>query len=736
MTLVNPSDSLERQNEKLLRIAEALMRRVEQKTSESGLAYAQFERAALLEQEVRRRTEDLERALDLLHDSNAQLSAAKHEAEVARLDLADAVETVDGGFGLFGPDNRLIMSNSRFCKVLRDVRDQVKPGLLFEDYVKIISKSELLILPDGMSRDDWRRQRLESHGDHQAVFNVRLTDNVWIQVSEHRTASGGIVILQIDVSDLMRVQRQEREALRHSQARLLQATLDHLDQGVCIFDERQHLSGWNQRMEQLVPLSGLVEKSPAALPFAFLVDRMSTQFKLKGKVRLLDVLAWAEADEARKPLRFEIQADTGQTLAVFAQEMPDRGFVLSFSDVTAERKAAAQLAELNRELENRVTERTRDLDRALELAKRANASKTRFIAAASHDLLQPLSAAKLFIQSVPDASPDPMVHQTIDKAVNALAGAEKIIGALLDISRLDVEEVPFSIETVMLDPIVQSITQQLSPVAEAKGLRLRFVRSSLSVVSDPTYLRRIVQNLVVNAVRYTETGSVLVGVRRKSGQVHLEVWDTGPGIAEEDQKTIFHEFKRLNANTPETGLGLGLAIVSRACARLGHELTVRSRVGQGSCFSVALPIGKRPTHGQSRLTSPTRNTTNLNGLVVLIVENDAAVNRALSQMIEGWGGQTVSARSGEEALELLDEIALAPDVLVLDFHLDGKMRGTDVFLEIKKRYGAIPARAVSASRDNAVATGCRKVGLELMTKPIDKDALKDFLHDAASRIAD
>ena len=736
MTLINPSDSLERQNEKLVRIAEALMRRVEQKTSESGLAYAQFERAALLEQEVRRRTEDLERALDLLHDSNAQLSVAKQDAETARLDLADAVETVDGGFGLFGPDNRLVMANSRFCQALDDVRDRIKPGLSFKEYVRIISNSKLLMLPDGMTRDDWQAERLDSHGMEQAVFNVRLTGNIWVQVSEHRTASGGTVILQTDVSDLMRLQRREREELRHTQARLLQATLDHLDQGVCIFDDRKLLSGWNQRMEELIPLTDAVQRSPAALPFAYLVDRLRSDFKRFGTDRLLGILAWSEATKPRKPLRFEIKNDRGRTLAVFAQEMPDRGFVISFTDVTAERQATTELADLNRELESRVRDRTADLDRALAAAKRANASKTRFVAAASHDLLQPLSAAKLFIQSVPDATPDPMVHQTIEKAVGALAGAEQIIGALLDISRLDVEEVPFAIDTVMLDDIVTSITEELVPMAEAKGLKLRSVRSSVAVVSDPTYLRRIVQNLAVNAVRYTEEGSVLIGVRRLAGKARLEVWDTGPGIAKEDQQSIFQEFRRLSSENTETGLGLGLAIVSRACTRLGHVLNVNSRKGWGSCFSVELPVVEPPSSKLAKHISRTRRVANLNGLVVLIVENDPAVNRALSQMVEGWGGQVVSAFSGEEALALLGEIELAPDALILDFHLDGDLKGTDVLKRINAIYGDIPARVVSANRGIEIIKACKAVGGELMHKPIDKDDLKNFLRSVASRFPD
>ena len=244
--LVNPADSIERQNEKLLQIAQSLMRRVEQKNEQSGLAYQQFERAALLETQVRERTRELERTLDLLQDSNARLEVANFETETARSNLTEAIETINEGFALFDTDDQLVLSNSRFCRDLVDVEEQLVAGLSFSDYVSLISSSRFLALPDNTAPSDWAMQRMQRHGDEHVVFNVQLQWDRWLQVSEHRTTRGGTVILQTDVTEIIRMERQERDKMRDQQATMLQATLDHLNQGVCIFDHNQILVGWNK----------------------------------------------------------------------------------------------------------------------------------------------------------------------------------------------------------------------------------------------------------------------------------------------------------------------------------------------------------------------------------------------------------------------------------------------------------------------------------------------------------
>ncbi|MEO0914747.1 MAG: ATP-binding protein, partial [Pseudomonadota bacterium] len=287
----------------------------------------------------------------------------------------------------------------------------------------------------------------------------------------------------------------------------------------------------------------------AALGQAFpvLLGRLEDQLEFGSGFSAKRLMDWAAAAANRKPIAFEISRGGAQTLSVFAQEMPDRGFVISFTDVTAERQAAQALYEVNELLERRVDERTRELGIALDEAERANASKSRFVAAASHDLLQPLSAAKLFVSSLADRVGDADLQQVVGKAETALSSVENIIEALLDISKLDSGKAVFDVQAVRLAAIFGPLRDELSPVAAQKGIDLRIIDSSLTVKSDPGYLRRIIQNLVSNAVRYTTTGKVIVGARRSGDTARIEVWDTGPGIAEADQETIFQEFKRIDS---------------------------------------------------------------------------------------------------------------------------------------------------------------------------------------------
>jgi PAS domain-containing protein len=222
--LIDPADGPERNTEKLLIIADALMRQVEQASGARGAAYEQFQRAALLEERVRQRTRDLEQTLRLLSDANAQLSEASRDAERARRDLAEAIEAVEEGFALFDAAETLVMCNSRFCRALGDVRDQLRPGVGFAAYVGLVSRSRFLALPAGESPEGWAATRMLRHETRQ-VFNVGLKGDRWIQVSEQRTSDGGTVILQTDVTDIIRLERIERGKLLDRQAQMIRATL-------------------------------------------------------------------------------------------------------------------------------------------------------------------------------------------------------------------------------------------------------------------------------------------------------------------------------------------------------------------------------------------------------------------------------------------------------------------------------------------------------------------------------
>lgn len=727
MSLINPNDTIERQNEKLLQIAQSLMRRVEQKSEQSGFAYQQFERAALLETEVRERTDDLERALDLLQESNTRLEIANRETETAQSNLTEAIETINEGFALFDVDTGLVLSNSRFCRDLSDISEQLVTGLSFEDYVALISSSRFLALPADQSPTDWIAHRLSHHGNEHVVFNVRLKWDRWLQVSEHRTSQGGTVILQTDVTTIIRRERQERAKMRDQQAEMLQATLDHLNQGVCIFDSAQTLVGWNTRMDGL--FTSTPHASAAGMSFDTLLQWLRDELTFDDQMDATRLRKWANSPTKRDALMFEVLRKEREVFSVFAQEMPDKGFVISFSDVTAERVSARTLFEMNELLEQRVEDRTRELGLALAEAERANASKSRFVAAASHDLLQPLSAAKLFMSSLKE-QPDPAsAKDIIDKAEMALSSVEHFIASLLDISKLDAGKAIFEVQPLHLSDVFVPLHNELMPLAQQKGIDLRIVETGLMVESDPGYLRRIVQNLLTNAIRYTDQGRVLAGVRRSGNSARIEVWDTGRGIAHSDQQTIFREFERLSPNTADTGLGLGLSIVEQACKGLDHPLSLWSEPGLGSCFSLNVPLPKEARPIRNDRPSPREADARLPDGLLMLVEDNQQLAEATTAMIEGFGTTVIHASNAQDALEILQDIQLVPDALLIDYQLGSGQSGTELYREITARYGAVPTAIVSAERTKTLRDACKNLGLELVPKPIEKHRLKSLLSD-------
>jgi len=731
--LINPADPPARQMEKLMTITQVLMRRVEQATDDSGVAYAQFQRAAMLEDQVRDRTRDLERALDLLNQSNASLAEANTRAQAARNNLANAIETVQEGFALFDTDDRLVLCNSRFGVHMRDILSVLKPGLGFADYVTAVSRSRYLAVPEDESRADWAVRRMRRHQDPHVIFNVQMIDDHWVQVSEHRTMDGGTVILQTDVTDIIRSERSARGKMLDEQARVIRATLDHIDQGVVIFDAEARLMGWNVRLGQLLAIP--MARFRIGASFAYLFDRFRADFRFSAGMTAQRLEAWVQRPQgdgvpARAPLSFEVRRGDALILAVFAQEMPDGGFVMSFSDVTSERAAIEALSRANETLEARVMERTLELEDALAHAERANASRSRFVAAASHDLLQPLSAAKLFMSSIDDAAVDEATRATLAKAQNALVSVEGILDALLDISKLESGRAAVSVGQVPLGRILSRLTEEFGAIAAAKGLGFSVRGTEALVLSDPTYLRRILQNLIGNALRYTETGRVLVSARRRGGMIRLEVWDTGPGIPEEEQDNIFKEFHRLNARASASeGMGLGLAIVERACALLGHPLGLASRLGRGSCFMLQVPLAE--THAPSLPAPLPRPNPKLRlaGKIGFLVENDDNLRRAMGLLLEKWGISVIDAGSGEEALALLDELGILPDFLLVDHQLGDGMTGLELLTDLRARHGDLPARLITADRSADLMARTAQDGIALIHKPIEAQALMAFLSD-------
>lgn len=715
--LLNPADTPQRQTEKLLAIADVLMRRVEQGTDQAGAAYAQFERAAMLEEQVRARTTDLESALDLLNEANARLARASSEAEAARANLTDALETIQDGFALFSPHDVLILANSRFGALLPDVRARLVPGLRFDAYVDLVSQSTALALPQGVSPPDWAVQRLVRHRDPNVVFTVELQGDLWLQVAEHRTPGGGTVILQTEVTDIIRTERETRGRLLDDQERLVRATLDHLDQGVCIFDGEMRLAGWNARMGELLALGP--DRLRKGLPVGAFAALVAPRLGEPDSAAVLQT--WIAHPAPRPPLRFEWRRGQETVLDGFAQAIPDHGFVLSITDVSRERRAIAALSRARDTLEGRVRDRTQALERARERAERANATRSRFVAAASHDLLQPLSAAKLFLASATDAALPDAARLAIDNTQAALGSVEALVQALLDISRLESGRLDVTAQPVPLAPLLRQLGQEFAPHAQAKGLDLRLRLRGQVALSDPLWLRRILQNLLSNAVRYTDHGGVLVGIRPGPRGLRIDVADTGCGIDARDAEAIFREFHRLKTRASAAeGMGLGLAIVERAAGMLGHAVSLRSVVGRGSRFSLHLAQAEGPSAPPPALPGlPTARDR-----IALVVAPDATLRHSLSAQCEGAGLQVLDLASLGDARDLLDEIALAPDLILLD----EACAGFEALLDAAHSLGLIaPVRVMSSARDEGLHRTARAQGTPLVLKPLDGATLERML---------
>ncbi|NJR13709.1 MAG: hybrid sensor histidine kinase/response regulator, partial [Phyllobacteriaceae bacterium] len=368
------------------------------------------------------------------------------------------------------------------------------------------------------------------------------------------------------------------QALQHNRGQL-QTALDQVAQGICILDADFRLAFWNQRLFDLLSLPESLQL--VGLPLRDLRDQLIRN----GFLTPREANAFmANISRPGAILRLRAVSD-GQVIEVQTSSLPGEGVVATFTDVTQTVRNAELLTRANEELENRVERRTAELMEANhELARsrmradQANAGKTRFLAAAGHDILQPLNAARLYCASLMEDHGAGAHHPTLAHIDAALGSVESILGAVLEISKLDAGAMKTRIAPFPVASLLDSIRSDFAPAAREKGLKLTVLHSSLGISSDRDLLRRLIQNLVSNAIKYTPKGKVLVGVRRRGDQVMIEVHDSGIGMSEDDQQKAFQEFTRLDAGARQSaGLGLGLSIVERIAGVLGVQVELASR---------------------------------------------------------------------------------------------------------------------------------------------------------------
>ncbi|WP_220813097.1 PAS domain-containing hybrid sensor histidine kinase/response regulator [Pseudomonas paralcaligenes] len=395
------------------------------------------------------------------------------------------------------------------------------------------------------------------------------------------------------------------------------------------------------------------------------------------------------------------------------------GFV---ADITERKLAQLRLQQLNDELELRVAARTEELREARDAAQEANHSKDRFLAAASHDLLQPLNAARLLIATLAERALPSAERQLVERTQQALDGAEELLGDLLDISRLDQAAVRADPADHDLADLFAPLASEFQPVAEAAGLRLRTRLPKLAVRTDLHLASRILRNLLSNACRYTGQGGVLLAARRRGERVRIEVWDSGRGIPEEQLEAIFQEFSQLE---PGRGVGLGLAIVERVAQLLDSPVQVRSRVGRGSCFAFELPLAPMPRRAvakapQVQLGDP------LPGHRLLVVDNEQSILDSMAALLGQWGCEVLTARDLNQALTVLD--GRAPDVLLIDYHLDNGVIGCEVVEALRARFDPqLPVVMITADRSEQCQSAAQRKAIPLLNKPLKPGKLRAVL---------
>jgi signal transduction histidine kinase/CheY-like chemotaxis protein len=369
------------------------------------------------------------------------------------------------------------------------------------------------------------------------------------------------------------------------------------------------------------------------------------------------------------------------------------------------------------------------LQNAKEDADRANKAKSVFLASASHDLRQPLNAMQMYIAALKTKVNDEEVLKIIEDINSVSASTARLLNALLDVSELEVGAIKPRYEEFPINNIFTSIFQSFSPLAKDKGLQFRIVPSSIFVKSDPDLLERILGNFMSNAIRYTQSGSVMIGCRRRDNMVSIEVWDTGCGISDNQMSSIFEDFYQIENKERDRskGLGLGLALAKRLSISLNHKIESKSWLGSGSSFSVLVEIGKENS-SDNKLENIT-NIMDLSGVKVLLVEDDIDVLKSTKQLLESWGCIVSSGRDQEEIKNVIGSDGyLLPDIIVADNRLPGDASGIDVVKLVQKDLESlIPSVIVTGDVERGHVQSITDQGFPVLLKPIQPAKFRAIL---------
>lgn len=654
-------------------------------------------------------------------------------AQKSRL-LQRAVDNLSQGMAMVGAEGTLELWNHRFLELCG-----LAPIQAHRPFAEVMADSELALLTP---------QTRDANGRPVRELEQRLFDGRMLEVRTHALPTGGFVNTFTDITERYR----HAEALAESE-RWIRLITDHVPALIAYLNA-----------ELVYEFTNKVYEEWYRWPRGGMLGQRLREVHSEEHWRRLE--PYVERALSGESVTFEV-AETnlnGQERYMLRSYVPNRlangevvGIFVLIRDITERRRTAEALHLAYQNLEQRVRERTAELTQlndqllreigersqvelrlreAKREAEQANLSKTKFLAAVSHDLLQPLNAARLFTSALQEQREQAVSTALVRNISNSLDDVESLLGTLVDISKLDAGVIKPDIAPFAVAGLLDNLAVEFRQAAASEGLSLHFVPSSALVRSDIQLLARILRNLLSNAIRYTPSGRVLLGCRRHRQSLSIEVWDSGIGIAEDKLKEIFQEFKRGDSQRPkqDRGLGLGLAIVDKIAGMLGHRIQVRSRLGHGSRFSIEVPLAKRAPRARVEASTPDMLVERLHGSRVWVLDNDAAICAGMRTLLEGWGCQVVTALSEEDLARQVDNYHADADLLIADYHLDNGHNGVDAVASINARRGtALPALMITANYSNELRQQMRELGHTLMHKPVRPMKLKAAMNHLIER---
>ena len=632
-----------------------------------------------------------------------------------------------------------------------------QPSLYGEDDLELsttqVGRLRLLLesfLDTRQHQELWRecearyRQRLLDD-DKAPVFVVRKVEQALAGIVGAASAHSAVELLKraepLQFSDIAAIVGETSEQLQFNQ-HLLQTTVETVTQGICVVDADLKIVAWNHRYEELFeyPTRLIYVGCPIEAVYRFNAGRglyRESEDQESQVQRRLELLRSGSSH------RFERKLPSGTTIQVVGNPMPNGGFVTTYTDISDYRAVVEALEESKATLEQRVEQRTSELSKAniaLEQENKLRAeaelevremhlSKSRFMQAASHDLLQPISAARLFVSAMEyqlKSRGDGEVMEQLSHVGKSLETTEKLVSALREIARLDSGKQQANRQHFIIGPLLQELAAEFTVLAEDKGLELKAVNANVWVDSDPELLRRILQNFLSNAIHYTQRGRILLGCRRRAEGLCIEVWDTGPGIAPDAIDRIFQEFERVSPGktSADKGLGLGLTIADRMANLLGHKLAVRSSPGEGSVFSVLLDYGEPVIDVEQ---APTVETPwfHFEGLHVFCVDNEIDILQGMESVLVQWGCRVSTASTVEEVHDEVQKLVGGdiPDILLIDYHLEENLTGTELIQQLPAQWQSRPRILISADTSDEVVATAEEHGFSYLSKPVNPKRL-------------